>query len=85
MKWTPGKPIFFDDCYQHRGKDCFVTRYIYMDIGRGILSASNIVWNKTDEDRVVLLFDIWHPELHDEEIEAIVDMFDDAKSKGWLK
>lgn len=42
------------------------------------------VWNHTDSERVVLLFDIWHPELHDEEIEAIVEMFRDAQDKGWL-
>jgi hypothetical protein len=33
----------------------------------------------------VLLFDIWHPELTEYEIEAIVDMFGYAKSQGWLK
>jgi LAS superfamily LD-carboxypeptidase LdcB len=25
-----------------------------------------------------------HPELHNDEIEAIQDMFEDAKQKGWL-
>lgn len=24
------------------------------------------VWNKTDEDRVLLLFDLWHPDLAEE-------------------
>eukprot|EP01038_Epipyxis_sp_PR26KG_P005067 gene5067-7071_t len=43
------------------------------------------VWNHTQEDRVVLLFDIWHPDLHNDEIDAITDMFDEAKQKGWLK
>jgi aspartate beta-hydroxylase len=33
------------------------------------------VWNNTDSERVVLLFDIWHPELEREEIEAFKDMF----------
>lgn len=36
VKWVPGKPLFFDDCYEHK------------------------VWNNTDEERVVLLFDIWY-------------------------
>mmetsp|Transcript_21651 Transcript_21651/g.29812 ORF Transcript_21651/g.29812 Transcript_21651/m.29812 type:complete len:114 (-) Transcript_21651:187-528(-) len=61
VNWSVGKPLFFDDCYEHR------------------------VWNHSNEDRVVLLFDIWHPELQNEEIEAIIEMFDGAKSNGWLK
>ena len=42
------------------------------------------VWNNTSSERVVLIFDVWHPELHPEEIKAIVDMFDEAKRQGWL-
>ena len=42
------------------------------------------VWNNTDKERVVLLFDIWHPELEEDEILAIQSMFGEAKSKGWL-
>ena len=34
------------------------------------------VWNHNEHDkRVLLLFDLWHPELEKEEIEAIKDMF----------
>jgi len=34
------------------------------------------VWNHSpNETRVILLFDIWHPELEREEVEAIKDMF----------
>lgn len=43
------------------------------------------VWNNTDEERVVLLFDLWHPELHADEIAAITDMFNFARDQGWLK
>ena len=32
-------------------------------------------WNRTAADRVVLLFDVWHPDLGDDEIEAVVEMF----------
>lgn len=32
-------------------------------------------WNDSDQDRVVLIFDIWRPELTPEERAAIVDMF----------
>jgi len=34
------------------------------------------VWNKTGADRVVLLFDLWHPDLAPEERDAVTDMFD---------
>ena len=34
---------------------------------------------------MVLLFDLWHPELEAEEVEAIKDMFEFAKQEGWLK
>lgn len=46
---------------------------------------SHHVWNRTNVDRVVLLFDLWHPELTNEEIDAIIDMFDHARQQGWLK
>jgi aspartyl/asparaginyl beta-hydroxylase (cupin superfamily) len=42
------------------------------------------VWNTTSEDRVVLLFDVWHPELGKEEREAVTNMFDEARAKGWV-
>lgn len=42
------------------------------------------VWNNSKEDRVVLLFDTWHPDLVQDEIDSIVDMFDFAsKQKNW--
>lgn len=59
FKWTTGKPMFFDDCYEH---------YVY---------------NNTNQERVLLLFDVWHPELHPDEISAIEEMFADAAKKGW--
>lgn len=40
--------------------------------------------NLTKEKRVLLLFDLWHPELHEEEKEAVLSMFDEARKKGWL-
>lgn len=60
VSWTKGKPLFFDDAYEHR------------------------VWNNTKEERVVLLFDLWHPELHEQEIDAVKDMFSFAREQGWL-
>ena len=60
VKWELGKPILFDDTYEHE------------------------VWNKSSKERVVLLFDIWHPDLKIEERESIVAMFNEAKKAGWL-
>ncbi|KAE9044561.1 hypothetical protein PR002_g2716 [Phytophthora rubi] len=44
------------------------------------------VWhNGKKGDRVLLLFDVWHPDLVQGEREAITEMFKEAKEKGWLK
>ncbi|KAJ1416928.1 Aspartyl/Asparaginyl beta-hydroxylase-domain-containing protein [Ochromonadaceae sp. CCMP2298] len=43
------------------------------------------VWNHTHSQRVLLLFDLWHPELHPDEVLAITEMFKEAREKGWLK
>ena len=42
------------------------------------------VWNRTSQERVVLLFDLWHPDLHEDEIDAITDMFSYAREQGWM-
>jgi len=42
------------------------------------------VWNKTSEPRVILLFDIWHPDVHPIERDNINEMFGFAKDQGWL-
>mmetsp|Transcript_14255 Transcript_14255/g.18684 ORF Transcript_14255/g.18684 Transcript_14255/m.18684 type:complete len:240 (+) Transcript_14255:200-919(+) len=43
------------------------------------------VWNRTAQERVLLLFDIWHPELIAAERASIEEMFGFARSQGWLK
>jgi aspartate beta-hydroxylase len=43
------------------------------------------VWNSTAHPRTVLLLDFWHPDIAQDEREAIVEMFGYAKSEGWLK
>ena len=48
-------------------------------------SYEHEVWNRTDEERVVLLFDVWHPDLTQGEREAVTDMFGYAREQGWLK
>ena len=42
------------------------------------------VWNHTSLDRVILLFDVWHPDLYPEEIAAVKEMFSYARQQGWL-
>ena len=39
-------------------------------------------WNDTAEERVVLLFDLWHPELVRGEREAIAQMFSSRPSSS---
>jgi Aspartyl/Asparaginyl beta-hydroxylase len=44
------------------------------------------VWNDTDEPRVILLIDIWHPDIPPVEKKAIVDLFQKAQQDGlWKK
>lgn len=47
-------------------------------------SYDHEVWNKTKEERVVLLVDIWHPDVKQGEREEIVRMFQHAQQQGWL-
>ena len=39
-------------------------------------------WNRATGDRALLLVDVWHPDLHDDEIEAIIDMFQGAQQEA---
>jgi aspartate beta-hydroxylase len=49
-------------------------------------SYDHEVWNDTDENRVILLVDIWHPDIPPVEKKAIVDLFQKAKQDGlWKK
>ncbi|EWM28450.1 aspartyl asparaginyl beta-hydroxylase [Nannochloropsis gaditana] len=43
------------------------------------------VWNLTEEERVLLLVDFWHPEIALEEREAIQKMFEFAARQGWMQ
>lgn len=43
------------------------------------------VWNNSDEPRVILLFDIWHPDVQNIERTRINEMFGYAKEQGWLQ
>jgi len=48
-------------------------------------SYVHAVWNEVDgSPRVLLLFDIWHPDVKREERQKIEDMFRFAADKGWI-
>jgi Aspartyl/Asparaginyl beta-hydroxylase len=47
-------------------------------------SYEHEVWNDTAERRVLLLVDVWHPDVTLQERQEITSMFQDAKEKGWL-
>jgi aspartate beta-hydroxylase len=42
------------------------------------------VWNDTDQSRVLLLLDLWHPDVRVEERDKITNMFEYARGKGWI-
>jgi hypothetical protein len=46
-------------------------------------SYDHQVWNETNETRVVLLVDLWHPDVTMGEREDIVQMFQHAREQGW--
>ena len=41
------------------------------------------VWNRTNSKRVVLLVDVWHPDVTRQERQDIQAMFEHAKQQGW--
>mgnify|MGYP006144286501 CR=1 FL=1 len=53
------------------------------EVGRALIfddAFEHEVWNETDESRVVLLFDLWHPDLSGDEIAAIQAMFAEVEA-----
>ncbi|GKY98012.1 hypothetical protein MPSEU_000759300 [Mayamaea pseudoterrestris] len=42
------------------------------------------VWNDTDQERVLLLVDLWHPDVSMQERQEIVQLFDHAKAQGFM-
>lgn len=47
-------------------------------------SYLHATWNHTAHSRVLLLVDIWHPDVAESEKAEIVAMFHEAKEKGWM-
>jgi len=39
-------------------------------------------WNDSDEDRIVLIFDVWRPELSEDERRAVVAIFESIDTQG---
>ena len=46
-------------------------------------SYDHEVWNDTSSTRVLLLIDLWHPDVTLQERQDIVQLFDHAKKEGW--
>jgi len=42
------------------------------------------VWNEGDSPRVLLLMDLWHPDVRLEERRRIATMFTFAQDQGWI-
>eukprot|EP00980_Cylindrotheca_fusiformis_P021350 scaffold8235_cov113-Cylindrotheca_fusiformis.AAC.4 len=48
-------------------------------------SFNHEVWNRTEENRVLLLVDLWHPDVSLTEKQEIVGMFQEARQQGLWK
>jgi aspartate beta-hydroxylase len=46
-------------------------------------SYYHAVWNNTSYERVLLLLDVWHPDVRPNERVEIVQMFQHAQEQGW--
>jgi Aspartyl/Asparaginyl beta-hydroxylase len=77
---TP-KPLVFDDAYEHS-----TWNRPPLEEGAGATSAAPTMSEEEKESktRLILLFDVWHPELKEEEIQGLTGLFAEAKAKGWL-
>lgn len=52
------------------------------EVGKALLfddAFEHEVWNDGDNERVVLLFDVWHPDLTQDEITAVQAMFQEVE------
>ena len=48
-------------------------------------SYTHQTWNDGKSERVVLLFDVWHPDVKGVERDGVRDMFQYAREQQWLK
>lgn len=57
------------------------------EVGKALVlddSYEHEVWNDASDPRVLLLLDLWHPDVRPEERIRIRKMFDYAKGQGWI-
>ena len=55
------------------------------NIQESVISDKQNTASPAEGERVLLLIDIWHPELELSERAAIEQMFQHARNQGWLK
>ncbi|GMI27003.1 hypothetical protein TrCOL_g6176 [Triparma columacea] len=69
------------------GLECGGSRRVWEEGKAVVLDDSYVhrVWNNTEETRVVLLVDIWHPDVSGEERKSTEEMWDYSRSMGWMK
>lgn len=73
-EWYTGKSLVLDDSYEHEvwnNHQCSTS----LPAGGSTMPSNH---------RVVLLVDIWHPDITPDEREEICYMFQTAKDQGWL-
>jgi Aspartyl/Asparaginyl beta-hydroxylase len=73
-EWYAGKSLVLDDSYEHEVWNNHQSSTNQPTMGSTIPSYH----------RVVLLVDIWHPDITPDEREEICYMFQTAKDQGWL-
>ena len=75
-EWHTGKSLVLDDSYEHE---------VWNDHPQSATPISpSPNHHHTQNQRVVLLVDIWHPDITHDEREEICYMFQTAKDQGWL-
>lgn len=93
--WNNGKAIVLDDSYEHevwnytRYSLFLILSYYFINVIRQsfrlyFVPTLFIYSSLFSEPRVVLLFDIWHPDIQQEERKRIIGMFDYAQGQGWI-
>lgn len=79
-EWHTGKSLVLDDSYEH---EVWNDHPVYTTSpSTGTTVPSNLHHNQ--HHRVILLVDIWHPDITHDEREEICYMFQTAKEQGWL-
>lgn len=83
-------PLIVPDVWSEADKvgvECGGQKRVWEEGKAVVLDDSYVhhVWNNTNEPRVVLLVDIWHPDVSLEERKSTEEMFEYSKSMGWMK